>query len=63
VDSVVTVYAEDGEPVHRAGAPLVIADVTDLCVRDGDGSWSFERRELRTLFQGDGTPRPPAGAR
>jgi 4-hydroxy-2-oxoheptanedioate aldolase len=63
VDSVLTVYAEDGEPVHRAGAPLVIADVTDLCVRDGDGSWSFERRELRTLFQGDGTPRPPAGAR
>jgi 4-hydroxy-2-oxoheptanedioate aldolase len=60
--SVVVIYAEDGEPVHPAGAPLVVGDFTDVCVRGGDGRWRFERRELRTLFQGDGPVRSPTGA-
>lgn len=57
--SVVVLYAQDGEPVHRSGPPLVIADYTDVCVRGADGRWRFEKRELQTLFQGEGTVRPP----
>jgi 4-hydroxy-2-oxoheptanedioate aldolase len=60
--SVVVLYAQDGEPVHPSGPPLVIADYADVCVRGADGRWRFEKRELQTLFQGEGTVRPPTDA-
>ena len=59
-ESILVVYAEDGEPVHRSAPPLVVGDFLDVCVRGADRRWRFERRELTTYFRGDGPVRAPA---
>ena len=55
---VMMLYADDGTPVLPARAPVMVADVTDRCVRV-DGVWRFRSHVLRTIFQGGVQPTIP----
>jgi hypothetical protein len=61
VRSILVLYAEDGTPPHAAQAPLLVADVDDVCVRGSDELWSFESRDLRSLFRSAAALVTPAG--
>jgi hypothetical protein len=52
---VMTLYAEDGEPVLPSAPPIQIAEQTDHLVLCDDGRWRFRSREFVNLFKG-GTP-------
>ena len=49
--SILLLYAADGRPILPTAAPIQIADVHDVCVREG-GEWRYESRRLVTLFAG-----------
>ena len=46
--SIWLIFAEDGPPPHPA-MPLLVADVTDVYVRQ-DGQWLFQSRQLHDVF-------------
>ncbi len=48
-------YAADGVPVLPTHPPILIALVTDKCVRDAGGHWLYAHRKFEAWFQG-GTP-------
>ena len=48
-DSVLTLYAADGEPPYPA-APIAIADYRDTCVLEDDGQWRFRERRTAIIF-------------
>jgi hypothetical protein len=52
VRSTVAVYAGNGELPLEAQAPSGIADFEDVCRRQADGSWRYQRRIARTVFVG-----------
>ncbi len=59
---VLCLYAADGVPVLPSAPPIQTADVTDVCVREKDGTWRFVSRTLVPLFEGGApTTVPPAG--
>ncbi|MGV0906705.1 nuclear transport factor 2 family protein [Mycobacterium novum] len=47
---VLTLHAANGHPPHTATDPIMVADFDDTYIRNDDGSWQFERREVTTLF-------------
>ena len=55
---IMSLYADDGVPVLPANAPVMIADVVDTCVREGD-IWRFRSHVLKTVFQGGVQPTIP----
>jgi hypothetical protein len=56
--SIWLIFAEDGPPPHPA-VPLLVADVTDVYVRQ-DGRWLFQSRQLEDAFVApDRTPLLP----
>ncbi len=61
VQSVLVLYADDGEPILPARPPLVVADFADVCVRR-EGRWLFETRDLKTVFRDDRPVRSPGAS-
>jgi len=55
VQGVLTVYADDGEPVLSSAPPILIADNEATFVRSTDGAWRMCEHHIKALFQG-GTP-------
>jgi hypothetical protein len=50
--SILLLFAEDGPPPHLA-APLLVADVDDVLVRES-GHWRFKSRTLTDIFVATG---------
>jgi hypothetical protein len=60
-EAIMLLYAADGEPVHPAQPPIMIADVVNRYVRVA-GEWKLRSRTLRPLFEGGvGVTLPPDG--
>lgn len=55
VSYIMSLFAADGVPVLRSEPAIMIADVTEICVRDSSGSWRNEARTIRPIFR-SGTP-------
>jgi hypothetical protein len=56
---VMLLYAADGAPVLPSAAPIVIADLTDHCIRCEDGLWRYTERNFTPLFMGGAAPTVP----
>jgi hypothetical protein len=45
-------YAMDGKPVLPVNPPIVIAYMTDKCVKGSDGRWRYAHRKFDHWFEG-----------
>jgi SnoaL-like domain len=43
-------------PVPESNAPVLIADLLNICSRDDDGGWRFKSHRLRPVFMGAEVP-------
>jgi hypothetical protein len=43
-------------PVKESKAPILVADIVNLCALDEDGEWRFKSHVLRPVFMGDDVP-------
>ncbi len=57
-ECVMTLYANDGLPVLNSQPPVLIADVVDHCLCDGE-VWRFKSHVLTPIFQGGVNPTVP----
>lgn len=51
LETIMSLYAADGEPVLESNPPVMIADVTTQYART-DAGWSVVSRTLRPVFEG-----------
>src|SRR5262245_41209604 len=50
-------HQADGRPPVLEPTPaILVADLVNECVRDGDGVWRFRSHEIRPVFMGDDVP-------
>jgi hypothetical protein len=50
-----SLFAADGEPVLPSRPAIMVAIAEEVVVRQADGRWLYESRQLRPLFR-DNTP-------
>jgi hypothetical protein len=48
--SFMTLHVADGPPVLPAKAPVQVADISDVLVRESDGQWRYVSRSLDPIF-------------
>lgn len=53
---VLSLYANDGEPILPSKPPIMIADVRDVVLREADGQWRCQSRVIKALFKDFDTP-------
>jgi SnoaL-like domain len=51
VSYIMSLFAADGKPVLPSEPAIMVADVTEVCVREADGRWRNEARTIRPIFR------------
>lgn len=49
---ILQIFASDGEAPLPSEPAILLADVTDVCRREGDGCWRYALRQIDGLFKG-----------